>query len=68
MNPDSNFSRDMQPQVMSITASNNQMMDGMDQEMAEVVKGHNENQHVMKLRHQLEFYMGDSNLMKDHFL
>jgi hypothetical protein len=48
---------------------------GMDQVMSEGgdqvangVVGHNENQHVMKLRHQLEFYLGDANLSKDRFL
>lgn len=63
MNPDSNFSRDMQ--VISITASN-QMVDVV--EGAEVVQVNNENQHVLKVRNQLEFYLGDSNLAKDQFL
>lgn len=38
------------------------------EEMGEVIKVHNENQHVMKVRNQLEFYLGDSNLAKDQFM
>jgi La domain len=52
---------------MSITASNQQMMQ-VDEQVADAVKSHNENQHIMRLRNQIEFYMGDANLSKDHFL
>ena len=36
-----------------------------EQDQSEIIKVHNENQHVMKVRNQLEFYLGDSNLSKD---
>ena len=56
MNPDSNLARDAQT-VMSVASSAAVVDDPM--------KGggsRNENQHVMKLRYQLEFYLGDANL------
>jgi hypothetical protein len=69
MNPDSNLARSDVQQIISINPS---LADKQiaDEEMS--VQGgkarRNENQHVMKIRHQLEFYLGDSNLAKDRFL
>ena len=63
MNPDSNFSRELVPTVLSIASYKEQKGDPDQQ-----IVSHNENQHVLKLRHQLEFYMGDANLSKDQFL
>lgn len=67
MNPDSNFLRDNEAQILSITASN-KMVDEGEVKPPPKKKTINENQHVKRVRNQLEFYMGDANLSKDQYL
>ena len=63
MNPDSNLVRDSaNGQVLSIQSN------GEDSEMGGVMIKHNEKTLINKLKIQLEFYLGDSNLAKDKFL
>ncbi len=63
MNPDSNLVRDgATGQVLSIQSH------GEDSEMSGVTIKHNERGIIEKIRNQLEFYLGDSNLAKDKFL
>jgi hypothetical protein len=64
MNPDSNLTRDSVPQVMSVNSNRDIQME----ESGSVVARHNENAIITKLMNQLEFYLGDSNLAKDHYL